>query len=137
MKTLLKGSPMGDVYPKEPVNEEPVEIYTKSTKKNRKFWNQKLKVNCQIDCLKIDQTGILCGDKPGYSYDQKATSLFYLCIGTEGRIIFRCKHPHFFIEKRPVKELWKVMEDSAIRSRNITYDGFVLFLLNNGKESLV
>ena len=41
----------------------------------------------------------------------KKLHLLYLCIGTESRRVFKSKHPHFQIEKEPLKELWRVMED--------------------------
>ena len=67
----------------------------------------------------------MCGDKPRGICEQKSISLLYLSIGTEGRRIFKCKHPHFQIEKQPFKELWQAKEDSFTKVRNITYDRFV------------
>ena len=40
---------------------------------------------------------------------------------------FNCTQPHFLIEKETMKNLWKAMEDSFIKTRNITYDRLVLF----------
>ena len=51
----------------------------------------------------------------------------YLSIGTEGRRIFKSKHPHFQIEKQPFKELWQAVEESFTKDCNITYDRFVYY----------
>ena len=59
--------------------------------------------------------------------EQKSVSLLYLSIGTEGRRIFKSKHPPFLIEKQPFKELWQAMEESFTKMQNITYDRFVFY----------
>ena len=61
----------------------------------------------------------------------------YLSIGTEGRRIFRSKHPHFQIEKQLFKELWQAMEDSFTKVRNITYDRFVFYSCKKQKGESV
>ena len=50
-----------------------------------------------------------------------------MSIGTEGRRIFKSKISHFQIEKEPFKKLWRTMEESFTKIRNITYDRFVFF----------
>ena len=42
----------------------------------------------------------MCGDILWEHCEQKASSLHYLFIGTEGRRIFKSKHPHFLTEKK-------------------------------------
>ena len=96
-----------------------------------------MKVNWQNRCKKVDEIGILCEDKPWGICEQKAISLLYLCIGTEGRRIFKSKHPHFQIEKQPFKELWQAMEDSFTKVRNITYDRFVFYACKQQKGESV
>ena len=76
---------------------------------------------------KIDEVGILCGDNQWGICEQNSVSPLFLSIGTERRRIFKSKHPHFPIEKEPFKELWRTMEESVTKVRNITYDRFVFF----------
>ena len=124
---LLNDPPSTVTYPPEPTYENPVENHTQATERDRKVRNQQLKVNWQNRCKKVDEIGILCGDKPWGICEQKAISLSYLSIGTEGQRIFRSKHPHFQVEKQPFRELWQAMEDSFTKVRNITYDRFVFY----------
>ena len=106
METMINGPPTAVTLPSEPTHEEPVQNHTHATERDRKVHNQQLKVNWQNRCKKIDEIGILYGDKPLEHCDQKATSLLHQCIGTEGCSIFKSKHPYFQIEKEPFKELW-------------------------------
>ena len=69
--------------------------------------------------------------------EHKSISLLYLSIGTEGRRIFKRKHPHFRIEKQPFNDLWKAMEDSFTKVRNITYDRFVFYSCKQQKGESV
>ena len=69
--------------------------------------------------------------------EQKSVSLLYLSIGTEGRHIFKSKHPHFLIEKKSFKVLWQAMEDSFTKVRNITYDRFVFYSCKQQKGESV
>ena len=96
-----------------------------------------MKVNWQNRCKKVDEIGILCGEKPWGTCEQKAISLLYLSIGTEGRRIFKSKHPHFQIEKQPFKELLQAMEDTFTKVRNITYDCFVFYSCKQQKGESV
>ena len=114
-------------YPPEPTYEELVENHTQSTERYRKVRNQQSNVNWQNQSKKVNEIGILCRDKPWGICDQKSALLLYLTIGTEGRRIFKSKHPHFQIEKEPFKELWQTMDDSFTKIRNITYDGFIFW----------
>ena len=127
LELLLNGPPSTVTFPPEPTYEEPVENPTQATEKDRKVRNQHLKVNWQNRCKKIDEIGILCGDKPWGICEQKSASLLYLSIVIEGRRIFKSKHPRFQIEKEPFKELWQAMDDSFAKVRNITYDRFLLW----------
>ena len=95
LEHLLNEPPATVTYPTEPTYEEPVENHTQANERDRKIRNQQLKLNWQNRCKKIDEIGILCGDKPRGICEQKSISLLYLSIGTEGRRIFKSKHPHF------------------------------------------
>ena len=97
-----------------------------ATELDIKVRNQ-LKVTWRNQCKKIDEMGILCSDKPWEHCEQKALSPLYLCIRTESLKICEGKHPHFIIEKDSIKDLWRVMEDTFIKTRKITYDHFVFF----------
>ena len=127
LDTLLNDPPATVTYPPEPTYEEPVENHTQATERDRKVRNQQLKVNWQNRCKKFEEIGILCGDKPWGICEQTTISLLYLSIGTEGRRIFKSKYPHFQIEKQLFKDLWRAMEDSFTKVRNITYDRFVFY----------
>ena len=124
-------------YPPEPVYQEPVENHTQATERDRKVRNQQLKVNWQNRCKKVEEIGILCGDKPWGICEQKTISLVYLSIGTEGRQIFKSKYPHFQTEKQPFKDLWQAMEDSFTKVCNITYDPFVFYSCKQQKGESV
>ena len=127
LDTLLNDPPTTVTYPPEPTYEEPVENHTQATDRDRKVRNQQLKVNWQYRWKKVEEIGILCGDKPWGICEQKTISLLYLSIGTEGRRIFKSKYPHFQIEKQPFKDLWRAMEDSFAKVCNITYNRFVFY----------
>ena len=99
--------------------------------------NQQLKVNWQNRCAKIDENGILCGDKTWELCEQKAISFFYLCIATEGRRIFKSKNPHFQIARQPFKDLCIAMDDSFTKIFNITYERFVFFSSKQQKSESV
>ena len=120
LENLLNDPPKTVTNPPEPTYEETVENLTQATERDRKIRNQQLKVNWQNRCKKIDEIGILRGDKTWGICEQKSTSLLYLSFGTEGRRIFKSKQPHFLIEKQPFKELWQAMEDSFTKVRIIT-----------------
>ena len=137
LDTLLSDPPATVTYPPEPTYEATVENHTQATERDRKVRNQQLKVNWQNRCAKIEEIGILCGDKPWGICEQKTISLLYLSIGTEGRRIFKSKYPHFQIEKQPFKDLWRAMEDSFTKVRNITYDRFVFYSCKQQKGESV
>ena len=137
LDNLLTEPPSTVTYPPEPTYEDPVENHTQATERDRKVRNQQLKVNWQNRCKKVDEIGILCGEKTWGICEQKAISLLYLSIGTEGRRIFKSKHPHFQIEKQPFKKLWQAMEDSFTKVRNITYDRFDFYSCKQQKGESV
>ena len=64
LDNLLNDPPSTVTYPPEPTYEEPVESHTQATERDRKVRNQQLRVNWQNRCKKVDEIGILCGDKP-------------------------------------------------------------------------
>ena len=64
LDNLLNDPPAAVTYPPELTYEEPVENNTQATERDRKVRNKQLKVNWQNLCNKIEEIGILCGDKP-------------------------------------------------------------------------
>ena len=137
LEHLLNDPPATVKYPPEPTYEDPMENHTQATEKDRKIRNQQLKVNWQNRCKKINEIGILRGDKAWRICEKKSISLLYLSIGTEWQRIFKSKHPHFQIEKQTFKELWQAMEDSFTKVRNITYDRFVFYSCKQQKGESV
>ena len=133
----LENPPTAVTYQPEPTYEKPVENHTQATEGDRKIRNQQLKVNWQNCCKKIDEIGVLCGDKPWGICEQKSISLLYLSIGTEKRRIFKSKHPHLLIQKQPFRELWQAMEDFFTKVRNITYNRFVFYSCKQQKGESV
>ena len=127
LQIFLNGPPTAGTYPPEPLYEESVENPTQATERDTKVCNQQLKVTWQNRCKKIDKIGILCGDRLWEHCDQKATSLLYQFIRTEGRRNFKSKRPQLIIGKESMKELWRVGEESFTKTWNITYDRFVFF----------
>ena len=137
LDNVLNDPPTAVTYPPKPIYEEAVENRTQATERDRKIRNQQLKVNWQNRCTKIEEIGILCGDKPWGTCKQKSISLLHLSIGTDRRRIFKSKHPHFQIEKQPFNELWQAMQDSFIKVRNIIYDRFVFYSCKQQKGESV
>ena len=133
----MNDPPATVTYQPELTYEEPVENHTQATERDRKIRNQQLKVNWRNCCKKIDEIGILCGDKPWGICEQKSIPLLYIIIGTEGRRIFKSKHLHFQIVKQPFKDLWQAMEDFFTKVRNITYDRFVFYSCKQKKGESV
>ena len=59
--------------------------------------------------------------------------LLYLSLGTEGRRIVCSKNPHLKIDTLTTVELWKIMEDTFIRPRNVTFDRYMLLTTKQSK----
>ena len=119
-RNIHNGPPPALTYQPEPTYEEPVENHTQAIERDRKVRNQQLEVKMANPMQKTTEISILCGDKPWEHCEQKAASLLYLCNGTEGRRIFKCKHPHTQIEKEPFKEFCQATDDSFTKIWNIT-----------------
>ena len=117
----------GVVNPSEPVYEENVENHTQVTEGDSKIPNQSPK-DRQVPhrCKKVDDTGVFCGKTPWDICDQKATSLQYL--RDWGVRVFKSKHPHFLIEKEPMKnsaECWiNFSSEHATSSKTDSYFSF-------------
>ena len=56
-------------------------------------------------------------------------------MGTEDRRNFKIKRPYFFVEKEPMKKLWKVMEESLSKLVISHMIDSSFFPQNNRKKS--
>ena len=113
----------------EPTYKDSVQNQPQATERSRRVRNQQ-------PLQKNEAIGVLQGDEPWENCDQKATSLLYICIGTEGRRILKIKQPRLLIVKEPVKHFWKAMKGSFNQWHNITYYRTV-FLPNNREVNLL
>ena len=113
---IVNGPPAAVTYPSETLYEEPVENHTQANERDRKkpqstakgdvAKKHARKLRKLVFCAVINLRNIM-----NKKLKKRISPLsFYLCIGTEGRQIFKSEHPHFIIEKESLKELWRVME---------------------------
>ena len=96
-----------------------------------------MKLQWDLNCQKITEAGILCGERPWNLCDQKFVFLLYLSIGTEGRRLLTQKFSHDNIYDLATLKLWDMMEIAFIRPRNITFDRCVFFLRKQKKGERV
>ena len=68
----------------------------------------------------------MCGDKPCLQADHKTVSKLYLSLGTEGRRVICSRNLHLKMDILTTVELWKIIEDTFIRLRKITFDRYAL-----------
>ena len=73
------------------------------------------------------------GDKPWNEADRKAVSISYHSLGTEGRGIAYSGNPQFMMDTLTTVENWRIMEESFIRPRNITFDSYMLLTTRQSK----
>ena len=66
----------------------------------------------------------MCGDNPWKFCNNKAVSLSYLCLGTEGRRIFGSQETNIQIDRVTTKDLWESLDQVFTKERNITFDGY-------------
>ena len=72
--------------------------------------------------MRIEATGVLCGDKPWKICDWKASSLMYLRLGTEGRRVFNSKNSTTNLDEISIRNLWDILNKTFIGVHNITFD---------------
>ena len=82
---LLADPPKHVVLTPEPVYEDAVENPTAQLERDILTRNEQAKTAWKNHYLRIEAIGVLWGDKPWNMCDQKASSLMYLSLGTEGR----------------------------------------------------
>ena len=66
----------------------------------------------------------MCGDKPWIQADLKTVSMLHLSLCIEGRRIICSRNPRLKMDALTTVEFWKIMEDTFLGSRNITFDRF-------------
>ena len=79
----------------------------------------------------------MCGDKSWIQADRKTVSMLYLSLGTEGRRVICSRNTHLKMDILTTVELWKIMEDTFIRPRNITFDRYVLLTTKQSKAESI
>ena len=85
LDTLLHPKPTTVQLPAEPKYETSIEDSTIETERDRQMRNSQLRLQVDLNCQKITEAGVLCGERPWNLCNQKCVSLLYLSIGTEGR----------------------------------------------------
>ena len=98
--------------------------------------NAQEKMNRQNKCQRLNEMGIMSGDKPWPHAEKRTISLLYLSTGVEGRRILSRKSPHIMIDTLSTEEVWKIVEAAFIRPG--IYPSIVIFswTRNNFEEKL-
>ena len=128
MDILLVDPPEHVILPPEPAYEDAVENPTAQSERDRRTRDEQAKTAWKNHCQRIAVVGIVCGDKPWQLCDQKASSLMYLSLGTEGRRVFNSKNSTVNLDKISTRNLWDVLNKTFFRIHNITFDRY-LFLI--------
>ena len=120
---------MGEL-PLEPIYKKTIvgDSSQSERERERNARNAQQKMNWQSKCQRLIEVEIMCGDKPWPLADRKIVSLLYLSIGVEGRRILNCKNPHIMIDTLATVDLWKIVEEAFIRTRNITFDCHIFLI---------
>ena len=108
--TLREDPPDKVTLPPEAIYEANVENSTAQSGRDSKTRTEQLKNTWLNRCQKIEQAGILCGDKPWKFCDNKAVSLTYLSLGMEGSQIFGSPEPTIQIDRISTKDLWESLD---------------------------
>ena len=122
MDLLLADPPVNVILPLEPAYEDTVDNPTAHSERDRRTRNEQAKTAWKNQCQRIEDVGILCGDKPWKLCDRKASSLMYLSLGMEGRRVLNSKNSTINLEAISTKNLWDVLNTTFIRIRKITFD---------------
>ena len=128
--TLLGPKPDMVQLPLEPIYEKTIVGASAQSERERErnARNAQKKMNCQNQSQRLNEVGIMCGDKPWPLSDRKAVSLLYLSIGVDGRRILNCKNPHIMIVTLYTLDFWKIVEEAFIRPRNMSFDRHVFLI---------
>ena len=126
LEDLLREEPTAVTYPPEPVEEAPVHNPTQTMERERLTRYNQAVTKWKNECNMIDQIGLHGGDKPWDVADRKVKSLLYLSLEIEGRKMHSMKYTHTNVEAKSTKEIWKELELTFIRPRNVTFDRYLL-----------
>ena len=94
-------------------------------------------MNWENRCQKQLEIGIIFRDKPWIKADRKTVFMFYLSLGIEGRRVICSRNPHLKMDILTTAEIWKIMEVTFIRPRNITFDRYVLLITKQSKRESI
>ena len=75
LDTLLGPKPEMVDLPLKPIYEETIVGSSAQSERERNARNAQQKMNCQNECQRIIEIGIMCGDKPWSLADRKTVSL--------------------------------------------------------------
>ena len=131
--TLLAPKPEKVQLLSEPIYENTITGSSSQSERERLARNAQLKMNSENRCQKEMEIGVMCGDKPWVQSDRQTVFLLYLSLGTEGRRIICSRKPFLKMETLTTVELWRIMEDTLNRPRNITFDRYRLFTTKQSK----
>ena len=107
---------------------------TAQSERDRRKQNEQFKNACLNKCKKIEEADILCGDRPWKFCDNKAVSLTYLRLGTEGRRIFGFQEPTVQIDHLSTEDLWDSLDNVFSKKRNITFDRYTFLTQKQLRE---
>ena len=90
----------------------------------------------QNRCKKIDQL-VICVEINLENFVNKMPLLSSTFLWHRGSPYIQKQTSSFSNKEEPLNELWRLMEDSFIKTRNITYDCFVFFSFKQQKMESV
>ena len=113
--TFLEPKPQMVDLPLKPICQESIAGSLAKSEIGRNARNAQEKMNRQNKCQRLNEMGIMFGDKPWPLAEKKTISLLYLSTGVEGRRILSRKSPHIMIDTLSTEEVWKIVEAASIR----------------------
>ena len=125
LDTILGPQPECVQLPLEPLYEATIAGAFTQSERGRNDRNAQLKMNWEIGYQKKMELA-MCGDKPCNQADRRTLSLIYLGIGTDGRRIVGSRNPNLSMDILITVKIWRLLEESFIRPRNIAFDRYVL-----------
>ena len=122
MDTLPRTKPANVALPAEPTYQQPIDNHADATERERSHREYPTQNEWEPKCQKLMEGGILCCEQPWDLCGRKCVSLLFLSIGTKGRRILNRKKSRAVINKKTTIELWKLLELSFFKPRNIMFD---------------
>ena len=89
----------------EPIYKNTIPISAAQSERERLARNAQLKMNWENCCQRQIKIGVMWGVKPWNQADRKAVSMFFLSLGTEGRIIICSRNSHLSMDTLLTVEL--------------------------------